>query len=344
MQSFASELRRLADAAARPATERNPLSEADSHRLFGAILDGGVDDIETGALLALTGARDAPPVDLHGICRAARERANVLRVPGGLPCTVLIPAYAGPFAEPAFAFLLAGFLRALNLPVLLHCALESSFDLECGPPAMPLACELGFTLTTTIADTEQALRREGLAVAPIQVLSPSFAHLFGVATRLGMQRMFQKVAQTLDPTGGEALRFVCVRQGDAADFINAVAAMEGRWLVAESPPGTPRSALSLRPQLTRWQAGRAQRLYRGEHTEVLPARPMPATASSRVTADWIGKTLRGIFPMPQPVVHVAAACLVAAGATTDLNHARALASIAAVDLGRGSDPVARRLS
>ena len=75
------------------------LSEEDAHDLFCAMLDGGVPDLELGALLVALSLKSESLGELLGFHRAAGERLYRLRPPDSQLQPLVIPAYGGARAE-----------------------------------------------------------------------------------------------------------------------------------------------------------------------------------------------------------------------------------------------------
>src|SRR4051812_14422241 len=111
--NFAQLIRQLAEAAGADA----PLSEEQAERLFSAALDGGIADLELGAvLIALSGQRLTPGA-LLGLHRAASARSFKLPAPQSGVRPIVIPAYGGGRARHNLLPLLVLLLRGLGISV-----------------------------------------------------------------------------------------------------------------------------------------------------------------------------------------------------------------------------------
>ena len=70
------------------------LSEAGAHGFFAAMLDGGVPDLERGAVLCALRIRRESPMEL-GFYRAVSERVNLLKPPASAVRPLVVTTYGG---------------------------------------------------------------------------------------------------------------------------------------------------------------------------------------------------------------------------------------------------------
>ena len=69
------------------------LPEREAQRLFGAMLDGGVPELELGALLLALQMKRMAYSELSGFANAVNERLFRLTVPTGKALPVVLPSY-----------------------------------------------------------------------------------------------------------------------------------------------------------------------------------------------------------------------------------------------------------
>ncbi|RTL01673.1 MAG: DNA-binding protein YbiB, partial [Neisseriaceae bacterium] len=100
------------------------MSEQEAYELFGAILDGGVPDLELGAILIALRVKSEAEDELRGFYRAADERLIRLDKPSGRLTPVVIPSYNGARHQANLTALLALLLQRFHIPVLIHGPLE----------------------------------------------------------------------------------------------------------------------------------------------------------------------------------------------------------------------------
>src|SRR5258706_10790090 len=94
---FVGDIRRL--------LQRSRIDAQAAARLWGAILDAALDDIEVGAVLGALGAAGATGEELIGVQQAAEERMDRAVLPpraraGALPPSGVVPREA-PIVPPA---------------------------------------------------------------------------------------------------------------------------------------------------------------------------------------------------------------------------------------------------
>lgn len=312
MQSITHLLRRLAGRAG-PGSGRG-LEPDEVERLWGAVLDGGVPDLELGAILATLASAGPSTDELSGLHRALLSRSTRWSpLPGRR--VVSIPVYGLAREEAAFAVLLAAFLRRIDVPVVLHGPLESSD----GPSAAALLRELGVLPGANLADAERELREHGIAFVPTQLLSPGLAMLVALRARLAAPNAAHVAACVIDPGGMGALRVVsCVPGTPSAHVAPFLRTTEGDALLLSWPePGV--ADLSRRPRVTHLASGAERLLFESEAGAVSPPLADPAAAVRAVAAR--------AMPVPLPLVQLAAACLVATGSAPDLSQAKAVVAL-----------------
>lgn len=76
------------------------LSEREAYALMSAMLDGGLGDLELGALLALLESKPVTLAELLGYCAALSPRCSRLKPPPGSVRPVLFACYHGVRSQP----------------------------------------------------------------------------------------------------------------------------------------------------------------------------------------------------------------------------------------------------
>jgi anthranilate phosphoribosyltransferase len=184
MISYSTELRRLTRIAG---VERLDSDEA-SH-LFGAMMDGGVPDLELGALwMALAAGSELAEVRI-GFHRALGERVQRWRQPSArMP--IVLPAYGLHPGDSHLIPLLATLLRRFEVPVLVHGPIES-------PHHASIACvlrDLGVMPCASAAQAQAELDKGHVTFVPVGLLSPGLAALVALRNRLGVDSVVQVCA------------------------------------------------------------------------------------------------------------------------------------------------------
>jgi anthranilate phosphoribosyltransferase len=315
---FVSEIRRMLE----PDALR--LDELEAARLWGAILDGALDEIEIGAIVGALAARGETAAELAGLLRAARER--MLRWSPGLgQRAISIPVYGLVRGEALVASLAAAMLCRFEVPVILHGILDS----PCGVSAACVLRELGVLPCGTLGHADESLRETHAAYLPVQLLSPRFATLIALRNRLGLENASHIVAQAIDPTGSEATLVAFTVAGTPSERFGLVAEASGADLLQLTWPasGSPAN-LAVRPRMQRISPQGRELLFEADQQEV---RSSAASASDDASgmARWIRRVMDGSVPLPVPMMNLLAACLYAAGRAKDLAEAKAIAAFGA---------------
>ena len=100
------------------------LSEREACALMSAMLDGGMGELELGALLALLEHKPVTLAELLGYCAALAPRCSRLKPPPGPARPVVFATYHGVRSQPHLLPLVALTLQRLGVPVLVHGALD----------------------------------------------------------------------------------------------------------------------------------------------------------------------------------------------------------------------------
>jgi anthranilate phosphoribosyltransferase len=296
----------------------------DARRLFGAMLDGGVPELEVGALLAALAVRGESDQELLGFYHALSERLHRLAAPEGDVRPVVLPAYGGARSQPNLTPLIAMLLQRVGVPVVVHGTLEGV-----GRVATAYVLrELGVLPCATLAQAQAALDRDKLAFVPTAVLAPGLSTLLALRARLGTRTTAHIIAKLIDPFDGAGLRLVCSMNVEClANLHQLLLATGERTLLMRGTEGEPFADPHKRPRIELFDDGRAETLFEQESgSQDGPAGLRPAT-DARGTAAYIRKTLDGHAPMPLPIINQLACCLYASGFTADFNQAKAIAAV-----------------
>ena len=293
---------------------RPPLDLEDACRLWAALLDGALDDVEVGAVVAALAVAGETGAELAGLQRAAQAR---LARWGAASCDglVSIPAYGRFAGEAAIVALAAALLRRFDLRVIVHGVL----DAPCGVSCASVLRELGVMPCASLQQAEADVATHAIAFVPMQLVSPAFARLLALRSHLGIENCAHRVAQLLDPTHGQALR-VLLDVAGACGAMDEDPALLLTWAGAQ-PPCT----FALRPRIERVQGARRERLFEADSQE-LAAPPLPDDAAR--LAAIVRDITTGRAPVPVAALNLVAACLYASGRAPDLARAKAAAAVA----------------
>lgn len=319
--------------------ERRTLDESEAHDLFSAMLDGGVPDLELGALLAVLRQRGESVDEVLGFHRATAERLYAIPTPPGALRPVVIPAYGGALEQPSLLPLLALMLQRLGIPVLVHGTLEGGRRVA----AAYVFRELGVMPSASGAALRATLEADHLAFAPTALLSPGLASLLALKHRIGLRTSAHLVAKLLDPFAADSVLLVGASNPERLEVLEAVAAALGATaLVLRSAEGEPVVGASARPRIVLVRDGAADALFDDERTGAKVPASLPSAFDVAGTAAWTRAALAGETPVPHPLTNQLACCLFACGYTDDMHQAKAIAAVEAGGLGAGGTVRGRR--
>jgi anthranilate phosphoribosyltransferase len=297
-------------------------SSKTAHGIYAAILDGGVPDIELGALLAAL-ARHCRNVTLMiGLRDALAERMNRLQPPQTARHCVVIPNYGCEYDAANLSPLIALLLRRFGIPVLVHGALETNGGLA----VTSMFREFGVLPCATRAQTQNTLDAGGIALLPITLLSPGLAAFMALKSLIGVDTSAHAIAPMLTPLDGATLH-VCNVAGDLdATALIEFFGEETLALLVKGAGGQAFGSASHRPSLDFLEHGKLDTLFEAEVPR--PDRAEPAgQREMRATVEWMRSALEGKTPLPLPLVNQLACCLYGSGYAQDINQAKAIAAV-----------------
>lgn len=300
------------------------VDEADAYRLFAAMLDDGVPDLELGAVLAGLQAFDPPLAQLIGFHRALMERSLRLVAPDAAARPVVLASHGGTRQQPNLLPLIAFMLRRFGVPVLMHGALNGAG----GTGTAAVLRELGIMPCAHLAQAQGELAEHNLAFVPTTLIAPGLSKLSGACAQLGFGAVVSLVARLVDPFGGTSL-LVTAAHGEREhrlmhDFFQA-AYVDA--LLLEGTEGEAFAHPLRRPELRCIRDGESELLFEAETAPLRNLATLPHAIDAPSTAFWTGRVLNGEVPLPLPLANQVACCLYGAGYTQDMNQAKAIAAI-----------------
>ena len=300
------------------------MSEQEAYELFGAILDGGVPDLELGAILIALRVKSEAEDELRGFYRAADERLIRLDKPSGRLTPVVIPSYNGARHQANLTALLALLLQRFHIPVLIHGPLEGMGRTG----TATILRELGIMPAVTLAKAQEAMRRDGLAFVPTQVVAPGLANLLSMRQRLGVRNSGHTLIKMIDPFEGDSVRLVSVSHPDYLEKMrNFFTGSDANVLLLRGTEGEAFANPKRRPQLELMKDGRHDILFEAEVGPIATLPKLPEAIDAHTTANWIRAALTGQAPLPTPLVNQLACCLYASGYAQDMNQAKAIVAV-----------------
>ena len=300
------------------------MSEQEAYELFGAIIDGGVPDLELGAILIALRVKSEAEDELRGFYRAADERLIRLDKPSGRLTPVVIPSYNGARHQANLTALLALLLQRFHIPVLIHGPLEGMGRTG----TATILRELGIMPAVTLAKAQEAMRRDGLAFVPTQVVAPGLANLLSMRQRLGVRNSGHTLIKMIGPFAGDSVRLVSVSHPDYLEKMsNFFTGSDANLLLQRGTEGEAFANPKRRPQLELMKDGRHEILFEAEVGPIATLPKLPGAIDAVTTAAWIRAALTGQAPLPTPLVNQLACCLYASGYAQDMNQAKAIVAV-----------------
>ena len=298
--------------------------------LFASLLDGGVDELELGAVLGALAMRPLAAGELAGFARAAAARSARLRLPpaprGRAVLPVSIPSYGGSEAQANLMPALALLLARLGVPVLVHGPLEAQGRVA----GAAVLRELGVPPSASLHAAQDALAGHGIAFAPTALLSPALAQLVALRARLGVATCAQPVARLLEPFAGGSLRLVpALDAAERAALARALEDSAAPALLFIGAEGEAFAGPQQRPAIELFRAGERRMLFEAEVGAAGAPLAAQSGADARAAARWAGEALAGKVPLPPPLANLLACCLYAAGYCEDFNQSKAIVALRA---------------
>lgn len=303
---------------------RQPLSQEDARQLMSAMLDGGVPDLEFGALLVALHMKGESLEELMGFYQAVDARLYKLSVPPVAPRPVVIPTYDGARRHPNLTPLIALWLRQFGVPVLLHGEMEGHGRVA----TVHVLRELGILPCTTLAQAENRLASDLLAFVPTRVFSPGLAAQLSARNRLGVRSSAHILVKLFDPFNGLGLRLVSVSRPEDQTLLSAFFAATGfDALLMHGTEGEPYADPKRRPEFLYFEGGTPRVLFEAEFGPIKNLSALPNTCDAASTARWITRVIAREAQAPLPLVNQLACCLYASGYSQDFNQAKAIAAV-----------------
>lgn len=303
------------------------MSREEAQLLYGAMLDGGVPDLELGAIAIALRMKGESNEEMVGFLSAARERLHSLRRPQGRIRPVVIPSYNGARKSANLTPLLALLLQRFGVPVLVHGLIEGYGRVTSAQIFREFS--LGSLLPcTSHAQAQQAMDEHGLAYVPLSVLSPGLNDQLALRARLGLRNSAHSLVKMIDPFKGEGLMLAAATHPDYIDTMRDVLSAVGtRALLLRGTEGEPFANPKRRPRIEHLHDDVADVLFEAEHDSLKTLPHLPETCDAKATVDWMRRVLAGEYPLPQPLANQLACCLYASGYADDFNQAKAIVAV-----------------
>lgn len=300
------------------------LSADDARQLYGAMLDGGVPDLEMGAILVALRMKGESLDEMLGFFDACNTRLHSLQAPAIRPRPVVIPSYNGARKGANLTPLLALLLQRLGVPVVVHGLLEGYGRVTSGH----IFREWGIMPAASAGQAQQALDEHGLAFVPLSAIAPGLAQLLSLRARLGLRNSAHSLCKMLDPFLGGGVVLAAATHPAYMESMREVLCGAGyRALLLRATEGEPFANPKRRPRIEYLRDGASEMLFDAEHESLRSLPSLPETADAPSTVAWMRRILEGHTPLPQPLANQLACCLYASGYAEDFNQAKAIVAV-----------------
>jgi anthranilate phosphoribosyltransferase len=300
------------------------MSCADAQQLYGAMLDGGVPDLELGAILIALRMKGESNDEMVGFLAAASERTSILHAPAGRVRPIVIPSYNGARKSPNLTPLLAMLLQRFSVPVVVHGLLEGYGRVTSGH----IFRELGIMPCASAGAAQQAINSKGLAFVPLSAIAGGLADLLSKRAILGVRNSAHSLVKMLDPFAGRGVIMAAATHPAYMDMMRAVFGQIGAHaLLFRATEGEPFANPKRRPRIEHLHDGACDLLFEAEHDSLKSLPQLPDDSAAKATVDWMRSVLDGHSPLPQPLANQLACCLYASGYADDFNQAKAIVAL-----------------
>jgi len=305
------------------------LSHDDARQLYAAMLDGGVPDLELGAIIVGLRVKGESLDEMLGFMAATDERTHPLALPHGRGRPVVLPTYNGARKEANLTPLLALLLQRFGVPVLMHGLIEGNGRVS----SAHVLRELGILPVSSTHQAQKALDENGLAFVPLSALCPGIHNLLSLRARMGVRSSAHSLVKLIDPFHGEAVLVAAATHPDFIGLMRDIMVARGQCgLLLRGTEGEPYANAKRRPRLEYVHDGVADLLFEAEHESLRALPNLPESADAVATARWIRRVLDKQVPLPKPIANQLACLLYASGYADDLNQAKAIVAVEATGL------------
>ena len=299
-----------------------PLGEAQ--QLYAAMLDGGVPELELGAIAIALRLKGETVDEMTGFLAASYERLYSLRRPPGRIRPVVIPSYNGARKGVNLTPLLALLLRRFGVPVVIHGLIEGFGRVT----TAQILREFGVLPSSTHLQAQQVLDDSGLVYVPLSALSPGLSVQLALRSRLGLRNSAHSLVKMLDPFKGEGLLLAAATHPEYLETMREVLSVQGtHGLLLRGTEGEPFANPKRRPRIEHLHDGVSDILFDAEHDSLKRLPTLPENCDAKTTADWMRRVLSGESALPPPIANQLACCLYASGYADDFNQAKAIVAV-----------------
>lgn len=310
------------------------LDRAEAQQLYAAMLDGGVPDLELGAILLGLRVKGESLSEMLGFLDAIDSRTQHLQLPAARARPVVLPTYNGARKEANLTPLLALLLQRFGVPVLVHGLLEGYGRVTTGH----IFRELGIMPQSSVTQAQQELNEKNLAFLPLTAINPGLHSLLSLRSRMGIRNSAHSLVKLIDPFQGQGVLVAPATHPDFIELMRNLLIERGEsGLLLRGTEGEPYANPKRRPKLEYVNKGVSATLFEAERESLRALPNLPEGMDAASTAGWIRRVLDKQVPLPLPIANQLACCLYASGQAEDFNQAKAIVAVEACGMMAGSN-------
>lgn len=285
------------------------MSRADARRLYRAMLQGAVAELELGAILLSMRIKGESVDEIAGFLDAAHAQMPLLPSPPGEFAPILIPSYNGARKVANLTPLLALLLARAGAPVLLHGVSKDPGRVSSAEILLAMGLQPASHAAAVAADFAAGR----VSFMPVHALAPHMARLLDLRQRLGVRNSTHTLVKILQPFAAPALRLCSYTHPEYLEMLGAFftgvadPALGDVFLMRGTEGETVANAR--RANQIDWFHQGQRRVLVEKQSPVDDWPAMPAALDATTTARWIEAALRGDVPVPGPITEQVDHCL-----------------------------------
>ena len=285
------------------------LSRDDAQRLYAAMLNSQISDLELGALLIGMRIKGESVAEIAGFLDAAEASFTPLQAPAGEFAPIVIPSYNGSRQMPNLTPLLACLLAREGVPVLIHGVLND--------PGRVTTAEILSQMGMRPVEKAEFAAAEWSAHRPvfmsIEMLAPKLHGLLALRRVLGLRNSTHTLVKIMQPFAQPVLTLVSYTHPEyltmLSDYFSTEAPAErGDVFLMRGTEGET-VANAKRAQAVTWFHRNQPTVLIEKQEPVDETPPLPASSDAPTTAAWITEALAGQQPVPEPIVEQVRQCV-----------------------------------
>lgn len=174
------------------------LSQADTEELFGALMDGALDEVQKTALIVALAVRGETPEEIAGAAAAMRRRVI------GIPHTIddLVDT-CGTGGDGSGSFNVSTAAALLAAAAGVRIAKHGNRSVSSRSGSADVLAALGVDLTITPATAARALEEIGIAFLFAPALHPAMREVMPIRKALGVRTVFNLLGPLTNPAGAK---------------------------------------------------------------------------------------------------------------------------------------------